>query len=154
MKVNISELLGDEFLQDVDLGEIDNKIYNEGRLIFDRIDRVIEYYKYTLEEEERLDKATQDVLHYIELSENLNAPEGYKAYKLLRDIRRKRRKIKDDHRVIKPLYIALTQTKIHERRSLTLGNMEKACRYTDGDRHYNTRVMTDIFGHTIENDKR
>lgn len=43
----------------------------------------------------KLDRETQDVLHYIEFT-NLNAFQGYKIYKLLQDIRQERREIKDE----------------------------------------------------------
>lgn len=43
----------------------------------------------------KLDRETQDVLHYIEFT-NLNAFQGYKIYKLLQDIRQERRETKDE----------------------------------------------------------
>ena len=42
-----------------------------------------------------VDKKVSDILHYIELSENLNSVQGYNAYKLLREVTRERREIKN-----------------------------------------------------------
>lgn len=60
------------------------------------------------EENQRMIEAyqqqTQDVLHKIELSENLDAPGGFKMYKLLRDIRRERRKCKNECDLLKPVF--------------------------------------------------
>lgn len=64
------------------------------------------------EENQRLwdetDKQTQDLLHFIELSNNLNAVEGYKAYKKLAEVRRNRRQYKSEIDLLEPLYEYLT----------------------------------------------
>lgn len=60
------------------------------------------------EENDRLvgvyDKETQDVLHYIELHDNLNAARGNDMYKKLREIRRKRRQCKNEMDLLEPAY--------------------------------------------------
>lgn len=60
------------------------------------------------EENDRLirvyDQETQDVLHYIELHENLNAAQGNEMYKKLREIRRKRRLNKNEMDLLEPVY--------------------------------------------------
>lgn len=43
----------------------------------------------------KLERETQDVLHYIEFN-NLNASQGFKIYKLLHEIRNERRQVKDE----------------------------------------------------------
>ena len=43
-----------------------------------------------------VDKKINEVLHAIEFGYNYNAPGGYKVYKILRDLRRERRAIKDE----------------------------------------------------------
>ena len=53
---------------------------------------IIEYYACKLSE---LDKQQNDVLHFIE-KYNLNASDGFKVYKLLKDIRVERRSIKNE----------------------------------------------------------
>lgn len=47
---------------------------------------------------------TQDVLHYIELHGDLNACEGTKMYRKLREIRRKRRLCKNEIDLLEPVY--------------------------------------------------
>lgn len=46
----------------------------------------------------------QDILHFIELSDNLNAKEGYKKYKQITDIRRERRKCKLENELLEQAY--------------------------------------------------
>ena len=47
-----------------------------------------------------VDKKISEVLHAIEFGCNYNAPGGYKVYKILRDLRRERRAIKDEMYVL------------------------------------------------------
>lgn len=47
---------------------------------------------------------TQDILHYIELHGDLNACEGTKMYRKLREIRRKRRMCKNEIDLLEPVY--------------------------------------------------
>jgi len=62
------------------------------------------HYKFCLDEIARCELETQDVLHYIELGKNLNAMEGFKAYKSLSEIRRKRRIMKNELELLEPVY--------------------------------------------------
>lgn len=57
---------------------------------------------------EETDKQTQDILHFIELSPNMNAVQGYHAYKKLADVRRNRRLYKSEIDLLQPLYEYLT----------------------------------------------
>lgn len=50
------------------------------------------------------DKETQDILHYVELHENMNAAQGNDMYKKLRDVRRKRRQCKNEIDLLEPVY--------------------------------------------------
>lgn len=50
------------------------------------------------------DDQQQDILHFIELSDNLNAKDGYKKYKQLVDIRRDRRKCKLENELLESAY--------------------------------------------------
>lgn len=56
----------------------------------DIIEEVKETKKQLLNQQSILDQKVSDIQHYIE-SRNLNAVEGYKAYKLLQDTLRERR---------------------------------------------------------------
>lgn len=60
------------------------------------------------EDNERLqsdsEAETQDLLHYIELSENMNAAEGFGMYKKLTTIRRTRRDCKNEIDLLRPVY--------------------------------------------------
>ncbi len=53
---------------------------------------------------ETYQQQTQDILHKIELSENMDGPGGFRMYKLLRNVRRERRKCKNECDLLKPVY--------------------------------------------------
>lgn len=65
------------------------------------------------EENERLriesEKKSNDLLHYIELRNDMNASEGYKAYKKLAEVRRERRCCKNENELLAPLYTFIQQ---------------------------------------------
>lgn len=65
------------------------------------------------EENERLrlesDHKSSDLLHYIELHGDMNASEGYKAYKMLAQVRRERRCRKNENELLAPLYAYIQQ---------------------------------------------
>lgn len=61
-------------------------------------------YDFAVDELERCERETQDILHYIELGDNLNAMKGFKAYKSLSEIRRRRRIYKNELELLKPVY--------------------------------------------------
>lgn len=44
-----------------------------------------------------------DLLHYAELHENLNASAGFRVYKLMADVRRERRRCKNENELLEPL---------------------------------------------------
>lgn len=50
------------------------------------------------------DQETQDLLHVIELSDNLNASKGYDMYRRLAAVRRERRQCKNEMDLLKPVY--------------------------------------------------
>lgn len=58
-----------------------------------------EQRKRLLRELSTVDKEICDVLHYIEFS-NLNAAQGYQAYKMIKERRIKRRKIKNEIAIV------------------------------------------------------
>lgn len=44
-----------------------------------------------------------DLLHYAELHENLNASAGFRVYKQIADVRRERRRCKNENELLQPL---------------------------------------------------
>ena len=65
------------------------------------------------EENDRLriecENKSNDLLHYIELRGDMNASEGYKAYKKLAEVRRERRCCKNENELLAPLYAFIQQ---------------------------------------------
>lgn len=73
-------------------------------------DTIRQFVKFLRELEPRYNEALRlydeyndkqnDILHYIELHPNMNARDGYKAYKLIADVRRERRKLQIETEMI------------------------------------------------------
>lgn len=65
------------------------------------------------EENDRLriesENKSNDLLHYIELRGDMNASDGYKAYKKLAEVRRERRCCKNENELLSPLYAFIQQ---------------------------------------------
>lgn len=83
-----------------------------------------------------VDKEICDILHYIEFC-NLNAAQGYKAYKMLKERRIKRRSIKNELQVLD----IILGKKISE---TATDEIEKAISGMD-KRRYEPRVMKELF---------
>lgn len=50
------------------------------------------------------DRMQNDLLHYAELHDDMNASDGTKFYKNMREIRRARRRIKSENELLYPIY--------------------------------------------------
>lgn len=83
-----------------------------------------------------VDKETCDILHYIEFC-NLNAAQGYKAYKMLKERRIRRRSIKNELQVLD----IILGKKISE---TATDEIQKAVEGMD-KRKYEPRVMEELF---------
>lgn len=55
------------------------------------------------------DKALQDVMHKIEMADDMGSVEGYRLYRKTRELRRKRRIAKNENELLEPLKIFLEQ---------------------------------------------
>jgi len=102
-----------------------------------------------------VDKKVSDILHYIELSENLNSVQGYNAYKLLREVTRERREIKNKIDEMNYLNQYMVQKSLAELTTLdkVSANVTKAHAKNiseDNTKRYEVRVLTELFGETIK----
>lgn len=100
--------------------------------------------KARYEENERLreecDAQTQDLLHFIEMSDNLNAANGYGAYKKLAEVRRTRRACKNENDLLKPFY---DYYMAHRDMESQLARIQGGCRTTKeaiGNKRYGMRT--------------
>lgn len=91
---------------------------------------------YLNEQLSKVDKEISDIMHYIEFNQ-LNAAEGYKAYRLLREKRIERRAIKDDFEKFQ----VVSSAKISD---IFNGTLEKKLNETM-NRTYTPRVLTELF---------
>lgn len=83
-----------------------------------------------------IDKEISDVMHYIEFS-NLNAAQGYKAFKMIKERRVKRRNIKNELSVVE----IIISKKLSE---LATTEIIKAVERMD-NRTYEPRVLKELF---------
>lgn len=88
--------------RDIDFDSLDPVSQLQNFMAFAK--NVITRYEENQRLWEETDKQTQDILHYIELSDNLNAAKGYQAYKKLAEVRRNRRQYKSEIDLLQPLY--------------------------------------------------
>ena len=100
------------------------------------------------EEQSILDQKVLDIQHYIE-SRNLNAVEGYKAYKLLQETLKERRLVKNRASEIEPIYSALINTKLNNK-AAEIQKKVVEIHNRNNKSGYNVRVMKDVFGKRIE----
>ena len=70
------------------------------------IRNMLSKYQYNKEQYDHLEYEMQDLLHYIEMGSDKNANAGYKLYKRLAEIRRERRRCKNEMDLLQPIYDA------------------------------------------------
>ena len=116
---------------------------------FSNVVEEIKEIKLKLSEEQSiLDQKVLDIQHYIE-SRNLNAVEGYKAYKLLQETLKERRLVKNRASEIEPIYSALINTKLNNK-ATEIQKKVVEIHNRNNKSGYNVRVMKDVFGKRIE----
>lgn len=97
------------------------------------------------------DLKSQDLLHKIEMSEDMDAPHGYDMYKRIREIRRERRVCKNENDLLRPIVNYLEQN------PSVIGDLERlqgACQQlkeTINGRRYTMR--TDVFSDLLEDEE-
>ena len=92
--------------------------------------------EWLLDEESNIDKQISDILHYIEFY-NFSASDGYKLCKALKDLRLRRRKIKNELELIN---IVNTQSL----NNVASGQNNKAINGLD-DKKYAPRILQELF---------
>ena len=116
---------------------------------FSNVVEEIKEIKLKLSEEQSiLDQKVLDIQHYIE-SRNLNAVEGYKAYKLLQETLKERRMVKNKMAEIEPLYQNLIVTNKMENKARELKRKVAETQRKNNSKVYNVKVMKDVFGNVI-----
>lgn len=73
------------------------------------------------------DQKSQDLLHFIELHDDMNASEGYKTYRKLAEVRRERRISKNENELLSCIYAFIQQNpKFVNELSMILGKTRAA----------------------------
>lgn len=88
---------------------------------------------------EELENEMQDILHYIELTENKNANIGFKLYKRLTEVRRERRICKNEINLLQPIYDNFKESDLLNVLSRIQGSCGSIKRQIDG-RAYTVRT--------------
>lgn len=99
-------------------------------------------YEGNAQQEENANLETQDLLHFMELSENLGVSEGFKAYRKMREVRRVRRDAKNENELLLPVYNFLARTDFVSQLQRVLGDL-RARQELVSKRQYGMR--TDIW---------
>ena len=86
-----------------------------------------------------VDKEICDIMHYIEFY-NLDAAKGYKMYKMLKDCRLRRRKIKDEYEKVGAAITILANEDLIEKMKTALKQMKGL-----DNRLYTPRILTELF---------
>ena len=93
-----------------------------------------------MREQEDRDAEILDIEHYAELHPDLDGAEGYKVYGKLRDVRRERRKLKNENELLKPFYDWLGEnTQAVKKLEQALGKTRNTAEVID-NRKYMTRT--------------
>jgi hypothetical protein len=103
-----------------------------------------ELYEQNFEIVNRCDKETQDLLHEIELSENQSTAGAYRLYKALRDVRRERRRAKEENELLQPLVDALKQQETFRLKLYKVHDRIKELARQQSERTYTPRVREDL----------
>lgn len=91
-------------------------------------------YMYT-----QVEKEICDIMHYIEFN-NLDAANGYKIYKMLRECRLKRRQIKDEDVRVTATIQALGNNELQEKLKESIIKIKAL-----DNRNYRPRVLSELF---------
>ena len=93
---------------------------------------------WLIDMESEVDKEISDIMHFIEFN-NFSASEGYKLCKAIKDLRLRRRRIKNELELINIV-------NMHTLNNVALGHTNKAITGLD-KKQYTPRVLQDLFDH-------
>ena len=111
------------------------------------IRKCITQYESDLEALTTCEQEIQDILHYMEMSENQKRQDGFKLYKRLTDARRERRRCKNEIEILQPVYSLFHGTKLLEQLAQTQGTCRLVKESID-DRVYlaRTDILDEFYG--------
>lgn len=93
---------------------------------------------WLIDMESEVDKEISDIMHFIEFN-NFSASEGYKLCKAIKDLRLRRRRIKNELELINIV-------NMHTLNNVALGHTNKAITGLD-KKQYTPRVLQELFDH-------
>lgn len=93
---------------------------------------------WLIDMESEVDKEISDIMHFIEFN-NFSASEGYKLCKAIKDLRLRRRRIKNELELINIV-------NMHTLNNVVLGHTNKAITGLD-KKQYTPRVLQELFDH-------
>jgi hypothetical protein len=123
----------------MEIDDVVETIDKFARLLNDIVNAYDSYH----DEQNQLNDATQDLLHEIELS-NFNSVEGYKLSKRLKDIRNRRRVVKNNLEILQLFKDFSDKNKSTPIILFKLVTAMKTLREEQSERIYHPRVLKDI----------
>lgn len=128
---------------------------DNGKVHINQLQELVEDFNEQWElmkrEMSRVDRAISDIHHFIEISPGLNAAEGYKAYKDLKDLLELRREVKNNWQQMQPFKAMLDKSNINwNRLNQISNNIQDIIDRNDSDRIYRTRILKNEFGKVIK----
>jgi hypothetical protein len=109
--------------------------------IFGEIPELYEKNRKTID---RCDLETQDLLHEIELAADQDAAGGYRLYKELREVRRSRRRAKNENELLQPFLDVLKQYESFRIKLCKVNDKVKKQEQMISTRRYIAKVRTDL----------
>jgi hypothetical protein len=125
--------------REMEIDDVVETIDKFARLLNDIVNAYDSYH----DEQNQLNDATQDLLHEIELS-NFNSVEGYKLSKRLKDIRNRRRVVKNNLEILQLFKDFSDKNKSTPIILFKLVTAMKTLREEQSERIYHPRVLKDI----------
>ena len=147
---NIGDILMQDMIKNFEEDYGDNNVIQSAKSIFEQLELLQDYWEDLRNQQSKIDLAIQDIEHFIEISDNLNAAEGYNTYKMLRDLLRKRRDNKNTMSELKVLIDNLQPRNLVKSKDKVITEIKKKATFNNGDKFYRTRVLKDIFGDKIK----
>lgn len=121
------------------------KLINEVKNLQSITSKLNNRKSYLLEELSKADKKISDILHAAEFYD-LNACQGYKLYKMLHEVRKERREIKNELDEINLFQNSSISQKSLDKLEINIFNMQK--------KRYYPRILNELFEKENKNEKK
>lgn len=144
------KMLEVEDVSKLDIGRMKDDLLSDMR-------RVLDVQQELFGKPSTVDRKICDVQHHIELVDNLNASEGFQAYRMLKDLLRERREVKNRISEISAFADLIGSSSLikNERKTKKISSITDTRVYrnknADKEKIYRVRELHNVFGNVIKN---